>query len=115
MTAGVAMLSLYVWRMGLKQCVLTRSSGSLPSRLAIVSDKGKNSKEAGNLVVKEAVAAMMSHWEAPFRHGPFWLQRGSSCLEVLYQRQCQQLPKARKLDVDASHMSLDYLQILLLP
>ena len=67
MTAGVAMLSLYVWLMGLKHCLLTRSAGSLPSRLAIVSDKGKSSKEAGNLVVKEAVAAMMAHWEAPFR------------------------------------------------
>ena len=61
------MLSLYVWLMGLKQCLLSRNSGSLPTRLAIVSDKGKSSKEAGNLVVKEAVAAMMSHWEAPFR------------------------------------------------
>ena len=68
MTAGVAMLSLYVWLMGLKQCLLARGAGSLPARLAIVSDKGKSSKEAGNLVVKEAVAAMMSHWEAPFRY-----------------------------------------------
>ena len=67
MTAGVAMLSLYVWLMGLTQCLLARGAGSLPTRLAIVSDKGKSSKEAGNLVVKEAVAAMMAHWEAPFR------------------------------------------------
>ena len=70
MTAGVAMLSLYVWLMGLKQCLLARGAGSLPARLAIVSDKGKSSKEAGNLVVKEAVAAMMAHWEAPFRYTP---------------------------------------------
>ena len=70
MTAGVAMLSLYVWLMGLKQCLLTRSAGCLPTRLAIVSDKGKSSKEAGNLVVKEAVTAMMVHWEAPFRRAP---------------------------------------------
>ena len=35
--------------------------------MAIVTDKGKSSKEQGNLVVKEAVAAMMSKWQAPFR------------------------------------------------
>ena len=67
MTAGVAILSLYSWLVGLKQRLLTQGSGALPSRLVIVSDKGKSSKEAGNLVVKEAVSAMMSHWESPFR------------------------------------------------
>ena len=29
--------------------------------------QGKSSKEQGNLVVKEAVAAMMAGWGAPFR------------------------------------------------
>ncbi|KAK9815102.1 hypothetical protein WJX73_007516 [Symbiochloris irregularis] len=67
MTAGVAVLSLYTWLVSLKQRLLARGAGSLPARLAIVSDKGKSSKEAGNLVVKEAVAAMMAQWDSPFR------------------------------------------------
>ena len=67
MTAGVAVLSLFSWLVSLKQRLLARGAGSLPGRLAIVSDKGKSSKEAGNLVVKEAVAAMMTQWESPFR------------------------------------------------
>lgn len=68
MTAGVAMLSLYCWLLGLKQRVVARGGAAgLPARLAIVTDKGKSSKEQGNLVVKEAVAGMMSHWHAPFR------------------------------------------------
>jgi hypothetical protein len=37
--------------------------------------QGKSSKEQGNLVVKEAVAAMMAGWGAPFRcaccHAPY--------------------------------------------
>ena len=70
MTAGVAVLSLYTWLLTLKQRLLVRGAGSLPGRLAIVSDKGKSSKEAGNLVVKEAVAAMMTQWESPFRWAP---------------------------------------------
>lgn len=39
---------------------------ALPDQLCIVTDKGRTSKEQGNLVVKEAVAAMMSSWRAPF-------------------------------------------------
>lgn len=39
----------------------------LQAGMAIVTDKGKSSKEQGNLVVKEAVAAMMNRWQAPFR------------------------------------------------
>ena len=39
----------------------------LQAGMAIVTDKGKSSKEQGNLVVKEAVAAMMHQWQAPFR------------------------------------------------
>ncbi|PNH07870.1 hypothetical protein TSOC_005641 [Tetrabaena socialis] len=39
----------------------------LPTVLAIVTDMGKASREQGNCIVKEAVAAMMSFWDAPFR------------------------------------------------
>ena len=46
---------------------MSQGAGSLPNELCIVTDKGRNSKEQGNLVVKEAVAAMMSAWDAPFR------------------------------------------------
>ena len=67
MTAGVAMLSLYSWLVGLKAHLTKPGSTGLPGRLAVVTDKGKTSKEQGNLVVKEAVAAMMHLWEAPFR------------------------------------------------
>lgn len=70
MTAGVAVLSLFSWLLSLKQRLLARGPTSLPARLAIVSDKGKSSKEAGNLVVKEAVAAMMAQWESPFQCAP---------------------------------------------
>lgn len=39
----------------------------MPVRLAIVTDRGKGSKEQGNLVVKEAVQACTALWEAPFK------------------------------------------------
>lgn len=39
----------------------------MPVRLAIVTDRGKGSKEQGNLVVKEAVQACMALWSAPFK------------------------------------------------
>ena len=39
MTAGVAMLSLYCWLVGLKQQVDQFGSSSLPATLAIVTDK----------------------------------------------------------------------------
>lgn len=39
MTAGVAMLSLYCWLVGLKQQVDQFGSSSLPAALAIVTDK----------------------------------------------------------------------------
>ena len=67
MTAGVAMLSLYSWLTGLRAHLAKAPGSSLPARLAVVTDKGKSSKEQGNLVVKEAVAAIMNLWEAPFR------------------------------------------------
>ena len=51
-------------------CVVQVETGGvagLQPGMAIVTDKGKSSKEQGNLVVKEAVAAMMHKWQAPFR------------------------------------------------
>ena len=80
MTAGVAILSLYAWLMDLRARLRSparqSSAGSaeapspsagLPARLAIVTDKGKVAKEQGNLVVKEAVSAIMFLWNAPFK------------------------------------------------
>lgn len=67
MTAGVAMLSLFCWLMRLRFLVTVKDATALPARLAIITDKGKGSKEQGNLVVKEAVAAIMTLWQAPFR------------------------------------------------
>ena len=46
---------------------MVKSACAPRARLAIVTDKGRSSKEQGNLVVKEAVAAMMHHWDAPFK------------------------------------------------
>lgn len=80
MTAGVAILSLYAWLMSLKARVQSQYSenqtgspsraSKFPARLAIVTDKGKVAKEQGNLVVKEAVSAIMSLWDAPFKWVP---------------------------------------------
>ena len=87
LTAGVAVMSLYSWLLDLKYrlfdlysastesilCSLFRmlalkeGASALPVQLCIVTDKGRTSKEQGNLVVKEAVAAMMNSWGAPFR------------------------------------------------
>lgn len=61
------MLSLYSWLMGMRAALAAHGRACLPPQLAIVTDKGKNSKEQGNLVVKEAVAAMTQGWHAPFR------------------------------------------------
>lgn len=44
-----------------------RPAAAMPVRLAIVTDRGKGSKEQGNLVVKEAVQASTALWEAPFK------------------------------------------------
>lgn len=44
-----------------------KGPGALPPVLAVVTDMGKASREQGNCIVKEAVAAMMSFWDAPFR------------------------------------------------
>jgi len=49
------------------QRVASQGQGSLPGQLVIVTDKGKTSKEQGNLVVKEAMCAMLQAWDAPFR------------------------------------------------
>jgi len=67
MTAGVAMLSLYCWLQDIKRVVVEKGRDQLPALMAIVTDVGKVSKEQGNCIVKEAVAAMMNFWEAPFR------------------------------------------------
>ena len=85
MTAGVAVLSLYAWLLELRAAAqgsqnptAARGSvtgpergggggGALPARLAIVTDCGKGCREQGNLVVKEAVAAVMIGWGSPFR------------------------------------------------
>ena len=77
MTAGVAVLSLYAWLLELRAAAqrsvtgLERGGGggggALPARLAIVTDRGKSCREQGNLVVKEAVAAVMIGWGSPFR------------------------------------------------
>lgn len=67
MTAGVAMLSLYCWLQEVKRLVEDEGETGLPRVMAIVTDAGKASKEQGNCIVKEAVAAMMNFWEAPFR------------------------------------------------
>ena len=67
MTAGVAMLCLYAWLMSLKALVTAGGIGVAPTRVAIVTDRGRGAKEQGNLVVKEAVAALMARWGAPFK------------------------------------------------
>ena len=53
--------------MGCAQRVCAQGQGSLPQALVVVTDKGKSAKEQGNLVVKEAVSAMLQAWDAPFR------------------------------------------------
>lgn len=68
MTAGVAMLSLYCWLLELKRIATEAGPQALPPLLGIVTDAGsKASREQGNCIVKEALAAMMNFWEAPFR------------------------------------------------
>ncbi|KXZ56011.1 hypothetical protein GPECTOR_2g1563 [Gonium pectorale] len=67
MTAGVAMVCLYCWLLELKRIATEKGPQHLPPVLAIVTDMGKASREQGNCIVKEAVAAMMSFWDAPFR------------------------------------------------
>ena len=56
--------------MGCAQRVCAQGQGSLPQALVVVTDKGKSAKEQGNLVVKEAVSAMLQAWDAPFRWPP---------------------------------------------
>jgi len=67
MTAGVAILCLYAWLVSLKALVVSAGPAAAPIRIAIVTDRGRGAKEQGNLVVKEAVAALMARWGAPFR------------------------------------------------
>ena len=42
-------------------------AGALPRRLAVVTGKGKNGKEASGSVVREAVAALLRARRSPFR------------------------------------------------
>lgn len=67
MTAGVAMLSLYTWMREIQVAVRDHGPQALPNSLMIVTDMGRSSKEQGNCIVKEAVTAMMSFWQAPFK------------------------------------------------
>ncbi|KIY94758.1 Pentatricopeptide repeat-containing protein [Monoraphidium neglectum] len=67
LTAGVAMISLYLWLCDLRDVVTARGDGALPAALAIVTDAGSNSKEQGNFIIKEAVSTMMAFWGAPFK------------------------------------------------
>lgn len=65
-TSGVAMLSLYVWLLKLKNFVEEHGSDAVPSRVTIVTDRGRGAREQGNSIVKEAVNAIMSKWGSPF-------------------------------------------------
>lgn len=50
-----------------RRIVVEQGEDQLPSTLTIVTDVGKVSREQGNCIVKEAVAASMDFWGAPFR------------------------------------------------
>ena len=63
------------------QTVATQGQASLPGQLVIVTDKGKTSKEQGNLVVKEAMCAMLQAWDAPFRSAALCSQHHAACLD----------------------------------
>ena len=65
-TSGVAMLSLFEWLMNLRRFVEKHGVETVPSKVTIVTDRGRGSREQGNLVVKEAVVAMMGKWRSPF-------------------------------------------------
>ena len=64
------------------QRVCAQGQGSLPQALVVVTDKGKTAKEQGNLVVKEAVSAMLQAWDAPFRWPPL-IRTSSFCMVAL--------------------------------
>lgn len=51
----------------LRRVVVEQGEDQLPATLTIVTDVGKVSREQGNCIVKEAVAASMDFWGAPFR------------------------------------------------
>jgi pentatricopeptide repeat domain-containing protein 1 len=65
-TSGVAMLSLYVWLLKLKKFVKENGADAVPAKVTIVTDRGRGAREQGNLIVKEAVTAMMTKWKSPF-------------------------------------------------
>jgi pentatricopeptide repeat domain-containing protein 1 len=65
-TSGIAMLSLYVWFLKFQEFVKKYGPDAAPSKIIIVTDRGRGSREQGNLVVKEAVTAIMNKWSSPF-------------------------------------------------
>lgn len=65
------------------QTVATQGQAGLPGQLVIVTDKGKTSKEQGNLVVKEAMCAMLQAWDAPFRSAAVTSAHLQACHDVL--------------------------------
>ena len=76
-------MQLLTGRAHVLQVEMSGTAG-LQATMAIVTDKGKSSKEQGNLVVKEAMAAMMHHWQAPFRYSPQEEQRSPlHCMCIL--------------------------------
>ena len=68
--------------MGCAQRVCAQGQGSLPQALVVVTDRGKSAKEQGNLVVKEAVSAMLQAWNAPFRW-PLSICTSIACMVAL--------------------------------
>ncbi|KAI8105723.1 hypothetical protein M9434_000305 [Picochlorum sp. BPE23] len=81
-TSGVAMLSLYEWLQNLQHFIQEYGEGSVPSKVTIVTDRGRGAREQGNLVVKEAVTAMMMHWKSPFMLSGQRHYAGSPSLEA---------------------------------
>jgi len=69
-TSGVAMLSLYVWLLNLKEFATQYGYAAAPAKVTIVTDRGRGAREQGNLIVKESVNAMMTRWKAPFSPSP---------------------------------------------
>ncbi|KAK9842201.1 hypothetical protein WJX81_000257 [Elliptochloris bilobata] len=67
LSAGVATLSLYAWLADLRARMEVEGPAALPRRLAVLTGKGKNGKEASGSVVREAVAALLRARRSPFQ------------------------------------------------
>ena len=65
-TSGVAMLSLYVWLIKLRQFVEDNGVKAVPAKVTIVTDRGRSAREQGNSIIKESVNHIMSFWKSPF-------------------------------------------------